>query len=361
MQSMAQSERRSCRLARRLRPVAKARGLGAVLPLAFCSALMLGSVTGLQGQAGGKGMQPAVWTGLSYSVLDFGETDLATPGIGLRVGVGLPFLTVSALGEYWKEVGDFSLGSAHLEAAYFLARGAHVSPFLLLGLGHARTWYRGDYPERAVESNGPSAALGLGLKGSIWRDYGVRLEAVMRTDDGGMNATLRVLGGYAPTPAVADSQAVESGLDFFASWMHPLSGPWEFVEPGFGLRHSRQVTDRIAATIAFSVVHWQIPGEAFMRSYIWDTRAFIAQPGVQWSPLDRIPVSLRLGPQVVIMGEGPDNGATLGAFVDVAVVRPFGIPIHLGTGWFWFPRQYHPDPRISDDQNGITVSGGISF
>lgn len=317
----------------------------------------------VQGQASGNWWTPTVWGGASALVVDFSEGNDVTTGAAAQVGIRLPTVQVSLLAEYWNEVLDFTFGSAHLETSYTVVRGNHISSFLLLGLGYARSWYQGDYPERAIEWDGPSAAYGVGLETAIWRNLRIAVDGSLRTDDGGYNASIRIMAGYARQPVPPQAVLLDSRTGLFVSWLGTVSGPWKPVEPGYGIQHSRTVTERFDATIKFMVLHWQIPGAGFFRDYIWDTRAFVAMPGFQWQPSQLEWASLGGGPMVVMMGEGPENGATFGSFLEAGtILRPFGLAINAGIAWFWFPRQDNGDPRVTpDDQQDLMVVAGILF
>jgi hypothetical protein len=83
-------------------------------------------------------------------------------------------------------------------------------------------------------------------------------------------------------------------------------------------------------------------------------------PLEMYLPVDaRVPVTLRGGPAVVVMGEGPDNGVSFGSDLGASVRVGLG-PLDLtgGVGWFWFARS---DSGDAADQHMLTWHGGLSF
>lgn len=331
----------------------------------FLLAALISHPAAAVAQTSGNGREASVVgilsVGASAFVNDVWEDRGGSAGGVLRGGIRLPFLDVAALFEHWPEVEEFRISSAHAEMTYFPAGRRAVAPLLLLGVGYTRSSYLGSRP-LFEELDGLSAAYGVGLEVALWRAAVGRAEAVLRTDDGGYNAGVRALVGWAPHPPGASSPLPDAGTAFRLSWMLPLSGPWRLVEPGYFVRFERPYHELLSGSLAFGVLHWQIPGEAFMRDYIWDTRAFVALPGVDWYPWTERLLSLRGGPAIIMMGEGPGNGVNLGAHLEVAVSRLRDLPVEIGVGWLWMRTPDGADTRVSGtDQNGLTIAGGIRF
>lgn len=102
----------------------------------------------------------------------------------------------------------------------------------------------------------------------------------------------------------------------------------------------------MSPTVAFAVFHWQIPGQAFLRDYIWDTRAFSALPGVELRARGMLDTVVRLGPSVTVMGEGSGNGANVGTYVEATVSPQWASAFFIGAGWMWMPNDGDGDPRV---------------
>lgn len=265
----------------------------------------------------------------------------------------LPFVDVSAVGEHWSHFGDLRFSSVLLEANYFPVRADYLSPFVTFGLG--RSWGgSADHSDAGQGWSGASSSLGVGLQASPWRSTAVRAEALVRDDGGGFIGELRFSAGYAPRAPVPQEGLTHAGVDVLVYQMAPVRGPWRFVEPAYGLRFSRPMTDQLAGSLDFAVFHWQTPGT--------DTRAFVGLPGVQLQALANDILVVRGGPSVIMMGEGTDAGVNLGAHLQAAsTVRPLGIPLTVGAGWLWMSRGPDADARMSpgEDQIGLMLFGGI--
>ncbi len=330
---------------------------------AVAASLLHPSAAAAQGadQEHESGLIPTMALGASAFIVDIWEDRGRSMGVLARVGLRFPHLDAAAVAEHWGDVRGFRISSVHLEGSYFLAGPRTVTPYVVVGVGRVWGRYHGRSP-RAEEPDGLSAAYGFGLHVARRRALGARAEALIRTDDGGYNGGVRVLVGWAP--AAADLPVDASGVrtDVGAYWMIPLSGPWRFVEPGYMIRFERPFHGRLSTSLALAVFHWQTPGQALFRDYIWDTRALAAMPGVQWRPDVNSILTVRAGPSIIMMGEGPGNGANLGAHLETAITRPWNLPLSAGVGWIWMPADSGGDTRVSDaDQNGLMLFGGLHF
>lgn len=276
-----------------------------------------------------------------------------TMGIGgtARIGVLLPTLDLSLIGEHWNEWGDYRLSTLLVETNYYPLGRSRVAPYLLIGVGAAK--YRSEERD-PVTGTGATASIGLGVHAGMWNDWAVRTEAVLRNDDGPFSAQLRLGAGFIPeADERRDLPAARSNL--YLAWMVPLRGPWQFVNAGIGLQVSSSLNERFAATLGADLYHWQIPGEAFMRDYLWDTRAAVIRQGIEWRPgmlNDRL--SIAGGPAIVAMGESPDGGMNFGLHAAVGVAPQLRhVPLTLSVGTLWFSRD------AGDDQIGLLLTGGL--
>lgn len=290
--------------------------------------------------------RPSAVAGLSRFVADFGEGDLAAGGLSARAGVETAGFGIGLTVSRWPDVGSFRLVNAQVEVEVDLGSPRLVTPTLVTAMGYTAGEYLGT--GAAIVPKGPSAAYGVGLKVRPRAPFGFRADAFIRTDDGGWNAELRMLAGYMPSP---ESPLPSSDLEVETFWLLPLTGPWELVEPGYGVGLSRPLAENVHGALGLAVVHWRIPTE---RGYSWDTRSFLAMPGVEWRG-GRWPLSLRVGPALAAMGEGPDSGASLGASARTTWRPSFaGLPLHAGVGALWLALS-------AEDQLGLTMHAGIGF
>jgi hypothetical protein len=306
--------------------------------------------------------RPLVFVGATEGYADVWEDHIPGGGISGRFGLRLPSVDLSVVGEHWNDWDDIRFSSALVEANLYPFGTGRVAPFLLLGLGrYTYTWREGASDDRTRHSGG-SGTLGVGIQSALWHGTALRTEAAMRVDGGGFKGQLRLGLGYAadaPAPGRVHSAPQR---DLTLSWMAPVRGPWRFVQPGFGLNFSRPVSDRFSSTLGLEVDHWQIPGSGFNRDYIYDTRAFVGTPGVEWRPGASGRFSLRAGPAMALMGEGPDGGLNLGLHATAATsLQPLGLPLRVGAGWMWLPRDAVDDVWIhpGEDQQGLMVFGGL--
>jgi hypothetical protein len=309
----------------------------------------------------GRGYVPTVSVGASTFLADFMEDHSSSLGVALRAGIRARSYELFVSAEHWGSVKDYRITSAVIEWSLVLGRRAPVRTYLLVGLGHTWSDYHGPF---AIydQVDGTAAILGPGMAVTLRRSVGVEFQALLRTDDGGYNMSLRGLGSWSPEreASPATMSALRGGPAIY--WMAPLSGPWRFVEPGFGLRFTRAGGGTVSPTVAFAVFHWQIPGQAFLRDYIWDTRAFLALPGAEWRSGARLDTTVRLGPALTVMGEGPGNGANVGTYVEATVSPEWAGAFFVGAGWMWMPHDGGGDPRVSDiDQHGLMISAGVSW
>lgn len=289
---------------------------------------------------------------------DVGEANMVEPGLVLRGGVRHALIDLTGTMELWQRVGDFSVATVLVEATYPLRpRTAGVTPFFLLGVGHAWSSYHGD-ASRWENLDGTAASIGLGLEWPVGAAWGIRTEGLFRTDDGGQNVAARLLLGWHEPDLELEAADMEGSADAVVYWMVPVSGPWRFVDPGFGFRFSR-FRERWGGSLTFAVYHWQIPGDAFLRNYIVDTRAFIAQPAVEWHPLGSEALALRGGPSITLMGEGPGDGASFGGHLETSWSPVWARGLTVGLGWSWMRHDTSDSRYTSADQNGLMLFGGI--
>ena len=309
-------------------------------------------MTLLPGQAFGQGgIEVQRWgasavVGPSHFVGDFGEADLASVGLSARgaleasgFGVGLTF-------SRWPEVGSFRLLNTQLEMEVQLGSSQFLAPALLAAMGYTRGKYLGT--REATVPDGPSAAFGIGLKVRPRAPFGFRVDGLVRTDDGGWNGELRLLAGFMPGRSTS---LPNSDVEFETFWLVSFAGPWEFVDPGIGMAISRPLLRDVHGALGLALIHWRIPSENH-RGYEWDTRSIMATPGIEWRA-GIGPVSLRVGPAIVAMGEGPGNGVSLGAIARANWRPPLGdLPVQFGIGALWLALD-------REDQIGFTFHGGI--
>lgn len=290
--------------------------------------------------------RPSVVAGPSRFVADFGEGDLSAGGLSAKAGLEASGFGIGLTLSRWPDVGSFRLTNAQIEVEVDLGSPRLITPTLVTAMGYTSGEYLGT--SGAIAPEGPSAAYGVGLKVRPRAPFGFRADAFIRTDDGGWNAELRMLGGYMPS---TDSPLPSSDLEFETFWLLPLTGPWELVEPGYGVGLSRPLFENFHGALGLAVIHWRIPTE---RGYSWDTRSFLATPGVEWRG-GRWPLSLRVGPALAAMGEGPDSGASLGASARTTWRPAFvGLPLQAGVGALWLALS-------AEDQLGFTIHAGIGF
>lgn len=290
--------------------------------------------------------RPSVVAGASRFVAEFGEGGLSSGGLSAKGGVEAAGFGIGLTLSRWPNVGSFRLINAQIEVEVDLGSPRLITPTLVTAMGYTSGEYLGT--GAAIVPKGTSAAYGVGLKVRPRAPFGFRADAFIRTDDGGWNAELRMLAGYMPTTS---SRLPSSDLAFETFWLLPLTGPWELVEPGYGVGLARPLFENFHGALGLAVIHWRIPTEA---GYSWDTRSFLATPGLEWRG-GRLPLSVRAGPALAAMGEGPDSGASLGTSARTTW-RPalLGLPLQAGVGVLWL--------ALSDeDQLGFTMHAGIGF
>lgn len=298
-----------------------------------------------------------VWVaaaGLGKLVADL-EDPLSGNGPAIRVGIRSHYYGAWSSIERWMNVSGFTITSALLEGTLNLASNQGFRPHLIVGVG--RTWSSYSGPAtRADGPNGSTGVMGLGTTWSAPWSIEALAQALIRTDDTGFNASTRLLVGWSPNRERLRVGPTESEVSATIAWMTPVAGPWRFVEPAYGLRVTKR-EGPVGPFLDLSVYHWQIPGQAFFRDYVWDTRAFVARPGIAWH-LPRTPtnLTLRLGPSIVIMGEGPGNGVNIGTHVEASVSPRWAGPLGAGIGWLWMGHDSYGDSRITDtDQHGLLL------
>lgn len=319
------------------------------------------TVTGEEPAAQAGVAAPWALVGPATLITNFGESGISAVGATAKAGVVFSLLTAGLAVSYWPDVSDVRLSSVHAEMSYALFASKYFSPQITLGFGHAFATDLGGRPRRLPQ--GRSASYGIGARSQIWRSVAVGADVAIRTDGGGWNGEWRILAGYRARDW-RPTQETDVEVDVGTFWMIPLRGPWRFVDPAYSLGVSQAFSPKLAGALSLAFIHWQIPGEALFRSYLWDTGMFLALPGLRFSPGPRGLFGLTAGPAVAAMGEGPDNGATVGAHVDVAVplrelVR---LPLTFGVGGLWLARSESNDASVNaHDQVGVLIKGSVRF
>ncbi|CAN5694111.1 hypothetical protein BH23GEM7_BH23GEM7_30300 [soil metagenome] len=331
-----------------------------IVPLAVALLSYAGMAAGQEAQRPGSRVEPFFFAGAASVMADLWEDNISAHGLALRGGIRLPYVDISLVGERWARIGDTRMSSGLVEFNYHPFRGPRVSPFVTVGVG--RSW--GGFAEpsaRTDDWHDGSGSLGIGVQVATPRSTALRGEALLRADNGGYVGETRLAFGYAPRAPVRPSGLPEAGTDVLVYGMRTLRGPWRFVEPGYGVRFVQPLSEVVGASVAFAVFHWEIPWNAGNRSYLYDTRAFLAMPGVQLGFAGDDLLVLRTGPALILMGEGTDAGANVGAHVEASsIVRPFGIPLTVGGGWLWWPRG-QSIASSGVDQQGLTFTAGLRF
>ena len=309
---------------------------------------------------------PTIQVGVSSYSAEFKDDDASDIGLTFKAGVRTPYLEIAGLFERWDHINESRYSSALLEASYYFAGQGRLAPFLVLAAGHTWRRYNGEYPSE-LRDEGAAAGVGLGMRLEAVLGTEVRVEGVLRTDVGGYSGLARLLAGWAPELRDPLPDALALYGDASLTWMLPLSGPWRFVEPGFGF-HLGRSSGTWGGTLGLAVFHWEIPGNVYpgvpglSRTYIWDTRAFVATPGLVWRSQRTSPIELRAGPSIVIMGEGPDNGANFGGHFAAALTPLRSLPVTVGMGWFWMQSGNQGDSRFTNsDQHGLTLHAALAF
>ncbi|GIW51496.1 MAG: hypothetical protein KatS3mg081_0851 [Gemmatimonadales bacterium] len=284
-------------------------------------------------------------------------------GYAVRVGSALaPVLGLSVSGEYWPELGPRRAWAIQGEAIFFPVGRRRLAPYLMLHLGHFWT----ALPPGTIYTTEPAGltkGFGLGFHGRVRDPLGISLEGLVRFDPRAANEQVRALVTYAPGIQRWPRPVAQLGL--FVYGMIRLSGPWHFVEPGYGIESVTWVTTRDALALTVAVLHWQIPEpRRLLVPYLWDTRAVLVVPAWRRGKHDGI---LRWyiegGPALTTMIEGPDGGLRAGANVEVGgSVDLRSLPrLTAGVGWFWVVRSSSDDLVRPTDQHGLLFQGGIGF
>jgi hypothetical protein len=295
---------------------------------------------------------PVARVGWTYFVQDFGEADRASFGLLLGAGVR------SSLGEgtftmgRWPGAGPGGLTTVLFEYSQIVAQRGPLFAAVKAGVGHA--WYS---PSGAFGGDdGGAGTFGANLSSRIWRAVSLGAEAALRTDVAGWNGEVRVTGTWQFGSQVKAAEGLATSV--FLNWMVPVTGPWRYNSPALGVRVGGPVRGRFGMALGMEVVHWRIPGQAFMRDYLWDTRMFVATPTLEWRGGSHWLV--RAGPAIAAMGEGPDNGVTAGSVAALeASTGVFGIDL-IGTAEsLWLPRS--GPGQAGEDQIGLRLSVGIGF
>lgn len=305
-----------------------------------------------------------VHSGLSDLWVDFGEANQRHLGFALTTGVTWNAVETGVLASVW-QWESWRLASVEAQGGLPIRAGPTSALDLVLGVGYTWSDYLGEPIPfvTVVETSGAAANLGLRYRFDVRSGWSVRTGIFMRTDAGGWNGEWRVMAGWRQ-PSQTPSQPASHTTDFRIRvyYMVPVGGPWRFVRPGYALAARRSITPTISAALTLAFFHWEIPGQAFLRDYLWNTGSFVAFPAAQWSTGERVKLAVRAGPAVVMMGEGPDNGVTLGPDLEAELeVDVGGIEVDLGAGWMWILRGWDDDPDYGGDQHGLMLFGGIGF
>lgn len=326
--------------------------------MAALFALLIVGRLGAQ-SSGNDAIQPFFLVGSTLGVVDLWERNVSGLGYSARGGARLRGIDVSLVIDHWKSLDDVRFTTALVEGHLLLFPSATVSPFLVVGLGHG--WYKGVGPLDSLEPrNGGMADLGFGLNAALTRNVGVRADAVLRGEDLlGYVGQIRLAAGYVPEGPRGSGQDRPAALEIGLHGMTQLRGPWHYVEPGYTVRYTREYSENVSVGIGVGVLHWQGHG-----NFTTDTRAFIGSPTVQLRLLDNDLLAARVGPTIIVMGEGPDSGMNLALNAEaISILRPLGIPLTFGLGGFWMPRGADNDSRSADDEDqlGITLSAAMKL
>lgn len=260
------------------------------------------------------------------------------------------------------DINDSRLFSIETESSLDLISGQVVGLAFVVGAGWTRTDFQGDLstlPEgtRVIEVNGPSATFGFRFRIQVHEKWHTPTGLYVNTTEHGWSILWRATIARSSRAVVPETSAsVDVGPAIY--YMVPVAGPWVFVEPAYGVFLRRNLSDHLAATATLLVYHWQIPGQAFQRDYLWDTGSFVILPALEWSPGPDAHFAARLGPAIMTMGEGPDSGVSTGPNIEVEVRKG---AFRLGAGWMWVFRGHDDDPDYSGDQHGLMVFGGFAF
>lgn len=310
---------------------------------------------------GSKGPYWYAAAGTTGLIVDFGEGGYRGLGLVMAGGISWQNMETGIVASVWPNIQDSRISSIQAQGSLPFAFGTGTALELTVATGYAWYTYLGEVTGVA-DVSGPNASLGLRFRANSASGWGGRAGAFMRTDAGGWNGEWRVLVSKAQQGEVLSPES-SSDLDFGVRLYHmiPVGGPWEFVGPGYAVYARRPITPDLNASLTLALFHWQIPGQAFMRGYLWDTRSFVALPAGEWSLAHSPDVNLRAGPAIVTMGEGPDNGVTLGPDLEVEVgFGLLGWNARIGTGWMWILRRDN-DPLTAGDQHGWMLFGGVDF
>lgn len=183
---------------------------------ATVAVLLLSYPSTLRGQnRSASSFTPTFSVGATFYVADLFEEPGRSIGVALRGGVSSSVMDVAALIEAWPDVRDFRIASLLVEANYVMRRGGRLSPLLLVGVGHSWSTYHGPATS-GVGPNGTAASVGFGLRWFMSNSVLGRAETVLRTDDGGYNASLRFLAGWTPAHRDEVGPAGEGEVDIVA-------------------------------------------------------------------------------------------------------------------------------------------------
>jgi len=300
---------------------------------------------------------------LGVSILESDQSgDDAFKGFVFRGGIALgAFADLTVSGEHWPELGPRKGWALQGEANIYPVGRRRVAPYLLLHLGH----FWATLPPGSIytsEFSGRSTGFALGFHARVWDPLGVRLEGVIRYDAGGGDDQLRALVTYAP--GLAQAGRVPAEVSAVVYGMTRASGPWHFVEPAYALKFATRMTQRDAAALTIALLHWQIPGQRSLVSYLWDTRAILLMPAWRRGKNDgNLRWYAQAGPSVSLMIEGPDEGFRGGANAElVGSVRLGTLPrLTGGIGWIWIVRGVSDSSVGGTDQRGLLFHAGMTF
>jgi hypothetical protein len=289
-------------------------------------------------------------------VFDAGSDEVVT-GLALRGGLSLfPVLDLTADFEHWPRMGRYTAWAMQIESSFYPLSHPAVAPYVLLALGYFNA--SNENPARP-DRRGLSHGIGLGVKVSENRGFGVRLEGVLRVNAGSNDTQIRAFATLSPRRQLNLEARPEASLAL--SGMVPVSGPWHFVDPGYAAKFATPVASRAALGLSVTVIHWQIadPGPA-TAGYLWDTYAALLASGLRIRLFDG-PVSLhaQAGPAVSSMIEGPDAFLRPGGQLEIAGTLERGpVPLTVSAGWLWLNRTATPSIP-GGDLHGLLVSAGI--
>ena len=285
-------------------------------------------------------------------------------GVAARAGIGVvSYFDLVLTVEHWASLGSLVGWSSQLEGALYPVGRRVVSPRVILGTGWFWASPEGSSTSRAG-FNGSASSFGLGVR--VWPggSLAFNFDALVRFDAGvSGNAELRGLVEYTPGTLERRPLAGRGRVALLALGMVPVAGPWRFTEPGYAVRFATPpLAGHHSGSLAVALLHLRIPHPTIEGAYGWDTRAVLINPGWQWDTGSQLgQVSVRAGPALTLMFEGPDQGMRAGARIEIGTTVRLGpVPVTVGAGWLWTIRGETASASTpGTDLHGVILSAGI--